>query len=78
MSLPVWKGSYDNPEIAKGQEELLKAAKVGLAAMYPRPTKASYQEMSSLLQVAIQEALLGTKAPAEALNEAADAVSDLD
>lgn len=78
LSLPVWKGSYDNPEIAKGQEELLKAAKVGLAAMYPRPTKASYQEMSSLLQVAIQEALLGTKAPAEALNEAADAVADLD
>ena len=78
LSLPVWKESYDNPAVAKGQEELLKAAKVGLAAMYPRPTKASYQEMSSLLQVAIQEALLGSKAPSEALNEAAEAVAELD
>ncbi|WP_421780981.1 extracellular solute-binding protein [Kiloniella litopenaei] len=78
LSLPVWKSSYDNPAVTKGQEELLKAAKVGLAAMYPRPTKASYQEMSSALQVAIQEALLGSKEPADALNEAADVAADLD
>lgn len=78
LSLPVWKASYRNPAIAKGQEELISAAKVGLAAMYPRPTKASYQEMSSALQLAIQNALLGKQSATDALNEAADAVADLD
>lgn len=78
LSLPVWKSSYENPAVAEGQEELLTAAKVGLAAMYPRPTKASYQEMSSALQLAIQNALLGTQSPKEALDEAADAVANLD
>ena len=78
LSLPVWASSYDNPAIAQGQEELIAAAKVGLAAMYPRPTKASYQEMSSALQVAIQKALLGDKSPADALKDAADIAADLD
>ncbi|RED46105.1 extracellular solute-binding protein [Aestuariispira insulae] len=78
LSLPVWKASYDNPEIAKGQEELLVAAKVGLAAMYPRPTKASYQEMSAALQLAIQNALLGNQSPEDALREAAETVANLD
>ncbi|WP_020594169.1 extracellular solute-binding protein [Kiloniella laminariae] len=78
LSLPIWKESYDNPAIAQGQEELLKAAKVGLAAMYPRPTKASYQEMSSVLQVAIQKALLEDQSPSEALDAAAATISDLE
>jgi multiple sugar transport system substrate-binding protein len=46
---------------------------VGLAAMYPRPTTPKYNELSALLQVAIQEALLGTSTPAEALTSAKEA-----
>lgn len=72
LSLPIWASSYDDPAIAKGQEELLAAAKVSLGAMYPRPTTPKYQELSVALQQAIQEALLGTSTPEDALKTAAE------
>lgn len=71
LSLPIWAGSYDDPAVTEGQEELIAAAKTGLAAMYPRPTTPAYQEMSAALQQAIQEALLGQASPADALAAAA-------
>lgn len=72
LSLPIWKSSYEDPAVAKDQEELIKAAKVGLAAMYPRPTTPKYQELSAALQQAIQEALLGQTSPEDALKAAAE------
>ena len=72
LSLPIWKSSYDDPEVTKGQEVLVKAAKKSLAKLFPRPTTAHYQELSKALQVAIQKALLGTESPEDALKEAAD------
>jgi multiple sugar transport system substrate-binding protein len=71
LSLPIWAGSYNDPAVTEGQEELIAAAKTGLAAMYPRPTTPGYQEMSAALQQAIQEALLGQASPADALAAAA-------
>ncbi len=78
LSLPVWKASYDDPMVTKGQEELVAVAKKSLAAMYPRPTKASYQEMSAAIQLALQNSLLGKQSAKDALQEAANTVSDLD
>lgn len=72
LSLPIWASSYEDPAVTKGQEELIAAAKVGLAAMYPRPTTPKYQEMSTALQQAIQEALLGQSSPEDALKTAAE------
>jgi len=72
LSLPIWASSYDDPAITAGQEELIAAAKIGLAAMYPRPTTPKYQELSAALQQAIQEALLGQSTPEEALATAAE------
>jgi multiple sugar transport system substrate-binding protein len=72
LSLPIWASSYDDPAITAGQEELIAAAKVSLAAMYPRPTTPKYQELSVALQQAIQEALLGQSSPADALAAAAE------
>jgi multiple sugar transport system substrate-binding protein len=72
LSLPIWASSYDDPAVTKGQEELIATAKVGLAAMYPRPTTPKYQELSAALQQAIQESLLGQKSPEDALKEAAE------
>ena len=37
--------------------------------MYPRPTTPNYQEMSLALQQGIQEALLGTASPEDALHD---------
>jgi multiple sugar transport system substrate-binding protein len=72
LSLPIWTSSYDDPAVSKGQEELIAAAKTGLAAMYPRPTTPKYQELSTALQQAVQEALLGQEEPEAALETAAD------
>lgn len=72
LSLPIWKSSYDDPAVTKGQEELVAAAKQSLAVMYPRPTTPRYQELSQALQLAIQSAILGMASPEEALTEAAD------
>ncbi|TXR46520.1 extracellular solute-binding protein [Phyllobacterium endophyticum] len=72
LSLPIWASSYDDPAVSKGQEELIAAAKVSLAAMYPRPTTPKYQELSTGLQQAIQEALLGQAAPEDALKTAVE------
>jgi multiple sugar transport system substrate-binding protein len=72
LSLPIWASSYDDPAVSKGQEELIAAAKVGLAAMYPRPTTPKYQELSTALQQAVQESLLGQVKPEDALKTAAE------
>ncbi len=72
LSLPIWASSYEDPSVTKGQEELIAAAKLGLAAMYPRPTTPKYQELSTALQQAIQEALLGQTSPEDALKTAAE------
>ncbi|MGM4983081.1 MULTISPECIES: extracellular solute-binding protein [Rhizobium] len=71
LSLPIWASSYSDPAVTKGQEDLIAAAKVGLAAMYPRPTTPKYQELSTALQQAIQESLLGQSSPEDALKSAA-------
>jgi multiple sugar transport system substrate-binding protein len=71
LSLPIWASSYDDPAVTAGQEDMIAAAKVGLAAMFPRPTTPRYQEISAALQQAIQEALLGMKSPQDALTTAA-------
>lgn len=73
LSLPIWSSSYEDPAVSAGQQELVKTAKVGLSLMYPRPTTPKYQELSTALQVAIQQAILGQASPADALKEAADA-----
>jgi multiple sugar transport system substrate-binding protein len=72
LSLPIWASSYEDASVTKGQEELIGAAKLGLAAMYPRPTTPKYQELSTALQQAIQEALLGQASPEDALKTAAE------
>ncbi len=72
LSLPIWASSYEDATVTAGQEELIAAAKLGLAAMYPRPTTPKYQELSTALQQAIQEALLDQASPEDALKSAAD------
>ncbi len=73
LSLPIWSEWYNAPTVASGQESLIAAAKVGLAAMYPRPTTPKYQELSTALQQAIQSALLKSEEPEAALKGAAAA-----
>ena len=75
LSLPIWGSSYSDPDVTKGQEELVKAAKISLGLMYPRPTTPTYTQLSTQLQQAIHSALLKQAKPADALKTAADSAS---
>ncbi|THF87211.1 extracellular solute-binding protein [Deinococcus sp. KSM4-11] len=71
LSLPIWKASYASPAVTRGQEDLVKAAKVSLGVMLPRPTIAQYPQLSTVLQTSLQKALLGSQTPQQALDDAA-------
>lgn len=77
LSLPIWKASYTQPAVMKGQEPLIKAADKALNAMYPRPLTPRYQELSVALQKALQQALLGKATPQAALQDAATQAAKL-
>jgi multiple sugar transport system substrate-binding protein len=77
LSLPIWEASYSDPDVIKGQEPFVNAAKTSLAVMVPRPTMAAYQEASAVLQEALQNAMLGTVSPADALDDAAKNIADI-
>ncbi len=70
LSLPIWKSSYSDPAVSKGQEAVVAAANTSIGIMTPRPQSASYPELSKLLQTAIQNALTGKAEPQAALAEA--------
>jgi multiple sugar transport system substrate-binding protein len=75
LSLPIWKASYTDPAVAKGQEAVVAAANVSIGLMTPRPQSASYPELSTLLQTALQNALSGKASPEAAMAEAAAAAA---
>ena len=70
LSLPIWKSSYSDPAVTKGQEPLVAAADKALAVMYPRPAVPFYTELSNILQRYIHEALLDKASPSEAMDNA--------
>jgi multiple sugar transport system substrate-binding protein len=75
LSLPIWKASYDDPAVAQGQESLIAAAKLSLAAMYPRPLLIQYPQFSTWLQTDIHRALLNQASPKDALDNTAKQVT---
>ncbi|WP_413771048.1 extracellular solute-binding protein [Lichenihabitans sp. PAMC28606] len=77
LSLPIWKSSYDDPAVTKGQEPLVTAAKTAISVMSLRPVTPSYQEVSTILQAQIQNALTDKATPDAALAEADKAAARL-
>ncbi|MCU5771481.1 extracellular solute-binding protein [Erwiniaceae bacterium BAC15a-03b] len=63
LSLPIWKSSYDDPAVQKGQEELIAAAKKSLNVMLSRPETADYSRLSNTLQQQLQQILQGQVTP---------------
>jgi multiple sugar transport system substrate-binding protein len=70
-TLPVWKASYDNPEVTKTSPEVVAAASTALGDMILRPQVVNYNAMSKILQVELQNALTGKKDAQKALDDAA-------
>jgi len=77
LSLPIWKTSYGKASVKKGQESVVKAASSAIGAMTPRPVVVRYSEFSTILQKALQDALLGTTPPKAALEGAASQIEKL-
>ena len=75
LSLPIWKSSYDDPAVAKGQEALVAAAKTSIGIMALRPTVTNYQEVSTILQAQIENALVGKTPPETAMADAVKAAA---
>lgn len=63
LSLPVWKASYQDPAVAKGQESLIAAADKSLNVMLSRPETADYSRLSNTLQQQLQSVLQGKATP---------------
>ncbi len=69
-AMPNWISSYSDPEVVKINPEVFDACKVAYADSILRPQVVNYNKISSILQVEIQNALLGIKTVEAALNDA--------
>jgi multiple sugar transport system substrate-binding protein len=67
-TFPMWKASFENTTLTSVNPEFWAAASSAFAGLVARPIVPYYTKLSSALQVAIQEALKGTKTPKEALD----------
>jgi multiple sugar transport system substrate-binding protein len=69
-SLPNWKASYTDPAIIKTNPEVFKIADTAFGSSILRPAVPSYSSVSQIIQVELQNALLGKKTPQKALDDA--------
>jgi multiple sugar transport system substrate-binding protein len=76
-SLPVWKSSYEDPEVIKTNPAVVPVAKKQLGDLILRPQVTNYNAMSLALRAEIQNALLGNKSAQQALDDAASKASSL-
>ena len=74
---PLWTSLASDPELLEAQPVLLDMFAQQWPYAHVRPKVPYYLEMSQNLQVAIQEALVGSKAPQQALDDAVAAALDL-
>jgi len=77
LSLPIWKSSYDDPAVQKGQEPLIAAAKKSLDVMLMRPITADYSRLSNGLQQQLQQVLQGQQTPQSAMDAVTKSASRL-
>lgn len=73
-SLPVWAASFDDPKVIATNPAVVPQAKKQLGDMIVRPQVTNYNAISQVLQVEIQNALLGKKTAQKALDDAASQV----
>ena len=76
-AFPMWKASFDNPDVTKANPAFFAAAKVQFAGLVARPVVPYYTKLSNALQVAIQSALQGKVTPEQALDDVAAKLPDL-
>jgi multiple sugar transport system substrate-binding protein len=76
-SLPCWTASYEDSSVVAASPKVVPVAKKELAHLIERPQVKRYNEISQILQVELQNALLGRKTPKKALDDAASQCTPL-
>ncbi len=69
-TLPMWKASYEKPEVRELAPELVEVSETAYAESILRPTVPNYSSVSQIIQVELQNALLDKKSPQDALDDA--------
>ncbi|HEY1529791.1 MAG TPA: extracellular solute-binding protein [Galbitalea sp.] len=69
-SMTNWKASYTKPAITQSNPAVFAAAGKAYDSMLSRPEVPDYNEVSQILQVDIQKALLGKESPQAAMDDA--------
>jgi multiple sugar transport system substrate-binding protein len=69
-SMTNWKKSYTEQAITASNPEVFAAAGKAYDSMISRPAVANYNSVSQVLQVELQNALLGKKTPQQAMDDA--------
>ncbi len=71
-----WKNSYTLPEIVETNPEVFAVVDVALANSILRPVVPNYSSVSQIIQVELQNALLGNKSPQQAMDDAVAAANE--
>jgi multiple sugar transport system substrate-binding protein len=74
-ALPIWTASYDKPDVVKTAPKTFAAAGKQLTDLIVRPQVVNYNGVSQLIQVELQNALLGKKSAQKALDDAVAAAT---
>lgn len=69
-SMTNWKQSYTDKAITASNPQVFAAAGKAYDSMISRPAVANYNSVSQILQVELQNALLGKKTPQQAMDDA--------
>jgi multiple sugar transport system substrate-binding protein len=75
-SLTNWKASYSDPKIIKTNPEVFEIADTAFGSSIVRPAVPSYSSVSQIIQVELQNALLGSKSPQQAMDDAVAAANE--
>jgi multiple sugar transport system substrate-binding protein len=74
-ALPIWKASYTQADVIKTAPKTFAAAGKQLDSLIVRPQVVNYNGVSQLIQVELQNALLGKKTAQKALDDAVAAAN---
>ncbi len=69
-ALTNWKNSYTLPEIVATNPQVFATADAAYAESILRPAVPNYSSVSQIIQVELQNALLGSKTPQQAMDDA--------
>jgi multiple sugar transport system substrate-binding protein len=76
-ALPIWKASFEDPTVVATAPQTFAAAGKQLNEMIVRPQVANYNSVSQVIQVELQNALLGKKPAQKAMDDAVSKAAPL-